>query len=245
MKKPSFMLLILLSLLVNCGSPPDKPVRHKDAGGTASRSASGDVKKAPDAVIPAGGSAAEAAKNAPAGVSNEIVPKPVPAPGPSYIVSARAPYSAVTTHAHAPEAAETAPDFVLSDLNGGTFRLSDMKGRVVVLNFFATWCRYCVSELPELDSAESALRKERMDLFLISSEPKEVLEEFMRKNGYSFQVLLDEGGRVSALYGVSSIPRTFLIGKKGDILYSKRGEIRSVDQDLIMQLHDRQPRKRY
>jgi peroxiredoxin len=230
--KPRFFALFLclpvLLLSVRCAGP-----QPEDESGRQKKVVKKEIPAVPAAIIPEAGSAANAVKLAPAGVSEEAVTEPGPAPRAAYKSSANVPY-----------AAETAPDFALNDLYGGTVRLSDMKGRVVVLNFFATWCRYCVSELPELDSAERALRKERMDLFLISSEPKEVLEEFMRKNGYSFQVLLDEGGRVSDLYGVSSIPRTFLIGESGEILYSKRGEIRSVEQDLIAKVKERESRKR-
>jgi peroxiredoxin len=246
--KPLLPFLFLLSLgsflLVNCENPypSDGSDKQKETGRTARHSASGSAKKAPadvpDTIIPAAGSAADAVKSAPAGVSSEAGPEPVPVPGWDQQASRSA--------LNAPDySTQPAPDFALNDMDGNEVRLSDMRGRVVVLNFFATWCRYCVNELPELDSAESAFRKENMVLFLISSEPKEVLERFMREKGYSFSVLLDNERRVSSLYDISGIPRTLLIGKKGELLYSKSGEIRSVEQDLIARLPERQSRKRY
>lgn len=129
-----------------------------------------------------------------------------------------------------------AADFSLKDLKGTTVKLSDNKGKVVILNFFATWCSPCVMELPQFDIAEETLQQENIVLFLVSSEPKEVLERFMKEKGYNFTVLMDENDSVSNLYGVNAIPRTIMIGEDGKIIYSKTGAIRSVFNDILSHL---------
>jgi peroxiredoxin len=129
-----------------------------------------------------------------------------------------------------------APDFALNDLNGKSVKLTDLKGKTVILNFFATWCPACVMEMPKFDYAREELREGNALLFLISSEPKEVLEKFIKDNGYSFCILVDENGSVSQLYGIDAIPRTIVIGEDGKIVYSKTGAIKSLYKEILPKL---------
>jgi len=112
---------------------------------------------------------------------------------------------------------EPAPDFELKATNGQTVRLSSFKGRVVILNFWATWCGPCNLELPHLQEFYDK-HKERNDVALLTistDENKALVEPFLRKKGFTFPVLYDDGLR--AQFKVRGIPTTFIIDPSGRI----------------------------
>jgi peroxiredoxin len=110
-----------------------------------------------------------------------------------------------------------APDFELKDLEGKQVKLSDYRGKLVFLNFWATWCPYCVEEMPDLDRANKKLAKEGKAVILAvdSKESYQTVKDYVDKNNLSLPVLLDETGQVSAQYGVQGIPITFIINPDG------------------------------
>lgn len=110
-----------------------------------------------------------------------------------------------------------APDFVLRDADGGMWRLSGLRGSVVLINFWASWCAPCLSELPamqRLHESMKANRKFRLVTVLFRDEPLRAYH-YMRQNGYTFPLLIDSSGDVSAAYGLTAVPETFLVDKKG------------------------------
>ncbi len=139
-----------------------------------------------------------------------------------------------------------APDLTLSDMGGRKVSLSSLKGKVVLLNFWATWCPPCREEMPTLESLYQTL-KGRSDFILLavdSSEKKEVVADFLKKNPYHFPVLLDVDGSVSSEYSVSAIPTTYLIDTQGKIIAGTRGAFEWTKKELTDGLSKLLPAKK-
>jgi thiol-disulfide isomerase/thioredoxin len=115
-------------------------------------------------------------------------------------------------------------DFTVSLLDGTKVKLSDYKGKIVFLNFWATWCPPCRAEMP---SMESLHQKNRNDDFVILAvdiqESVKEVRDFMTGNGLTFTGVLDASGEVSGIYGIRSIPTTFIIDKNGLVILMSVG----------------------
>jgi peroxiredoxin len=110
----------------------------------------------------------------------------------------------------------SARDFTLQDVKGGSHQLSAQKGKVVLLDFWATWCGPCRMELPSIARLAGELGKKGLVVWGINvNEPKERVQNFLTTNSYTFPVLLDAGGSVSAMYGANAIPTVVVVNKKG------------------------------
>ncbi|MDP3789100.1 MAG: TlpA disulfide reductase family protein [Candidatus Omnitrophota bacterium] len=112
-----------------------------------------------------------------------------------------------------------APDFSLQDINGKTVRLSDYSGKVIILNFFATWCPPCREEIPDFIELVNTTDKERFVIIGISVEKGDegTVRKFAAAKKINYPVLVDDG-LVSKTYGpISSIPTTFIIDRNGNI----------------------------
>jgi len=109
------------------------------------------------------------------------------------------------------------PDFSLKDLDGRKVGLKQFKGKVIFLNFWATWCSPCKEEMPGLEALHQKFREKSFDLLTISVdyEGLKPVQEFINKHHYTFPVLLDPNGVVLDLFQVTAIPTTFIIDKKG------------------------------
>lgn len=112
-----------------------------------------------------------------------------------------------------------APNFTLKDLEGRTVSLSDNRGKVVLVNIWATWCPPCVAETPSLNKLYKMMKDENFALLAVSIDEggKKDVEEFMKKKNLSFPVLLDPDGRVARLYGTTGVPESFIVRKDGTI----------------------------
>lgn len=113
---------------------------------------------------------------------------------------------------------DIAPDFRLQGLDGKTYILSDFRGSPVMLNFWATWCGPCRSEMPYMNeiSIEWA-EKELVVLAVNVSESQSGVQDFIDYYGYSMTVLLDTAGSVSAQYDITGIPTTYFVDEDGII----------------------------
>ena len=110
-----------------------------------------------------------------------------------------------------------APNFRFENLSGQKVELKQLKGKVLLLNFWATWCGPCKEEMPSMDALYQ-LFKEKEFIFLTISvdyEDKKKVKEFIDKHRYSFPVLIDSTCLSLDLFSVKAIPTTFLIDKKG------------------------------
>lgn len=132
-------------------------------------------------------------------------------------------------------------DFKLKELNGQEVSLSDYKGKVIYLNFWATWCPPCKAEMPFIqklyaDNKESDLVILTVDI----QEPQSTVEKFMKDNKYTFPVLLDKDGEAASAYGVQNIPLSLLIDKDFKIVSAYEGGMESFEMlsDFVNQLKE-------
>jgi peroxiredoxin len=115
-------------------------------------------------------------------------------------------------------------DFSLPLIGGGKRTLSGLKGKVVFLNFWATWCPPCREEMPSMETLYRRLGEAGLEFLAvdIQENPNQV-EAFIRENNLGFPVALDESGRISGIYGIRSIPATFIIDRDGLIISAAAG----------------------
>jgi peroxiredoxin/outer membrane lipoprotein-sorting protein len=112
---------------------------------------------------------------------------------------------------------ELAPHFSLVDLNGKTHELDDLEGKVVLIDFWATWCPPCRKELPTVEKLHREFGQKGLVVLAITSEPEKVAKSFVKKHNYTFTVLIDPDGGVFDKYLVSSIPVMFVVDREGRI----------------------------
>lgn len=115
---------------------------------------------------------------------------------------------------------EKAQNFSLKDLSGKMVRLSDQKNKVVIVNFWATWCPPCRDEMPSIQSFYNLFKNQKLVLLAVNLDGKSAsfIRSFMKQNMYSFPVLLDDNGKTANAYGVRGIPATFVIDRTGRIV---------------------------
>jgi thiol-disulfide isomerase/thioredoxin len=115
------------------------------------------------------------------------------------------------------------PSFTLTDLSGNSVSLSDYRGKVVVLNFWASWCPPCRQEMPELQALHNEFSQGDNAVFLALNmvdgvrETKANAEKFLKDNGYTFTNLIDERSSFSNRLGITSIPTTFILDRAGHV----------------------------
>jgi peroxiredoxin len=113
----------------------------------------------------------------------------------------------------------TASDVELSDLAGRPGRLHDYRGRVVLLNFWATWCAPCREEMPALQTLAQELGPQGLAVVGVNArEPREAVEAFVRAHGLSFPMLLDDDGHAGRAYQVFALPATFVVDRRGTVV---------------------------
>lgn len=118
-----------------------------------------------------------------------------------------------------------APDFTLRDINNRPFNLSSLRGKVVILNFWATWCPPCRAEMPPLNNLYREMRNKGLEVVAISTDrSSSVIKDYISKNPIDFTVLIDTDNKVSRQFKVFSIPTTFLIDRNGIIIERYLGE---------------------
>lgn len=115
-----------------------------------------------------------------------------------------------------------APDFSMTDAEGNTLKLSDFRGKPVLLNFWASWCGPCASEMPDIQASWEVNREDVefviVDMVGMSGETEETAKAFLSENGYTFPAYFDKSSSAASAFGVSSIPQTYLIDAEGNIL---------------------------
>lgn len=112
-----------------------------------------------------------------------------------------------------------APDFALNDINGNQVKLSDYRGKIVVLNFWAVWCKYCKVEMPDFNELNAELEKgnDAVILAIDVQEDINTVKKYLNDNKITLKVLLDENGAISQKYNVSGFPTTFIINRDGSL----------------------------
>ena len=125
-------------------------------------------------------------------------------------------------------------DFELRDLSGATRRLSDFKGKVVFLNFWATWCGPCRFEMPSMERLYKSLKGKGLEIVAVNlQEDRKSVQRFVDEHGLSFPVLLDSTGRIGATYGARSIPTTYVVDRDGFVIAGTIGTREWDTEDYV------------
>lgn len=137
-----------------------------------------------------------------------------------------------------PAEGKEAPDFTLQDLSGNKVALSSLRGKVVLLNFWATWCPPCREEIPSMVRLNQAMQGKPFQMLAVSIDQggKEAVEAFFKKSGVTLPALLDPDGKISKEYGTTGVPETFLIDKKGIIVKKVIGAMDWSNEGVVSAL---------
>lgn len=125
------------------------------------------------------------------------------------------------------KAGVAAPDFTLSTSSGQSYTLSDLRGKKVFLNFWASWCGPCKTEMPDLQalSRQYADQVELIGINLTSDDDREHAIQFMLENGLTFPSVLDVDGKAKKSYGILSIPVSITIDGTGQVVERRDGQL--------------------
>lgn len=117
-----------------------------------------------------------------------------------------------------PEIGRLAPGFTLVDLEGSALRLSDFRGKVVFLNFWATWCPACRAEMPEIEAVYQEYKDKNVVVIGVDIlESEDDVRQFVQQGGYSWTFVIDTTGEVANNYKIAAIPTSFFIDSEGII----------------------------
>lgn len=126
-----------------------------------------------------------------------------------------------------------APNFTLTDIHNKSIEIADKRGKVVLLNFWASWCPPCVVEIPSMNRLAGYYDSNDFEIVSVNfKETPEVIESFLTEVDVDFPVLIDLDGKVSAKYQIFSFPSSFLIDKQGQIRYSVNSAIEWDDEEV-------------
>jgi len=116
--------------------------------------------------------------------------------------------------------------FSLPMLTGGVASLPDFKGRIVILNFWATWCPPCRAEMPSMENLYQRFKDQGLEILAVDiGEDINTVRRFIQNNKYTFPVLLDTNNKVSNVYGIEAIPTTYILDREGKIIARVVGSI--------------------
>lgn len=130
---------------------------------------------------------------------------------------------------------EQMPDFSFTTLGGKPSKLSDLKGKVVFVNFWATWCPPCRVEMPRMEKEIWRRYKSSPDFFMVAVAREQTESEiapFAKENGYTFPLASDPHREVFRLFGSGGIPRSYVVGRDGRILFQSMGYTAAEFEEL-------------
>lgn len=139
-----------------------------------------------------------------------------------------------------------AEDFQLLDLNGNTQSLESYRGKVVLLNFWATWCKPCTTEMPAMQSTYDRLREKGFVVLAINElEDDAKVREHIRQYGHTFPVLMDRDNKVANQFGVYGLPVSFFIDERGVVREYIKGGLLTEQKiyDVVARIQNQEPAK--
>ena len=131
-----------------------------------------------------------------------------------------------------------APAITVNSLNGKPLNLSDLKGKVVILNFWATWCPPCREEIPSMMKLNSAMAGKPFQMVAVSIDEggQPAIESFFKTSGFSLPAYTDPDNRAAKAYGITGVPETFVIDKNGILLKKVIGPMTWDSPDVLSYL---------
>jgi len=113
----------------------------------------------------------------------------------------------------------SAPDFTLKDLEARSVSLSSFKGKVVFLNFWGTWCQYCLEEMPSIQRMYNQLKNKDFEILAVNvNDTPAAAGQYIKQKNYTFPVLMDLEYKASQVYGIRGFPTTYLVDKRGKLI---------------------------
>jgi len=130
---------------------------------------------------------------------------------------------------------QLAPNFEATDLNGARVLLSDLQGKVVLVNFYASWCTACRKELPAFQRIWEKYRDQGFEIVGVNNgESKGTATNYLRGNGAEFNAVLDPDQTIVNAYKVRGMPVSVLLDRNGAVLYYNPGELAEADADQLV-----------
>ncbi|HIE53784.1 MAG TPA: TlpA family protein disulfide reductase, partial [Chromatiaceae bacterium] len=127
-----------------------------------------------------------------------------------------------------------APQFELTDIDGRIYRLSDYRGKVLIVNFWATWCPPCREEMPSMERAWQEIKDQQMVMIAINvGEDEDAVFQFTASYPVTFPLLLDQDSEVAGAWGVRGLPTTYVVDPQGRIVYRAIGGREWDDPELL------------
>jgi len=139
-----------------------------------------------------------------------------------------------------------AEDFQLVDLNGNPQRLGDYRGKVVLLNFWATWCKPCTTEMPAMQRTYDKLREKGFVVLAVNElEDETEVREHIRQFGHTFLVLMDRDNKVANQFGVYGLPVSFFIDERGVVREYIKGGLLTEQKiyEVVSRMQTQEPSK--
>jgi peroxiredoxin len=131
----------------------------------------------------------------------------------------------------------SAPDLEVTDIDGKKHKLSDYRGKPVLLNFWATWCPPCRAELPSMNRAWAKVKADGIIMLAANvGEPKKRVEYFLKDNSIDFKVLLDEKTEFAPEWHVNGMPTTFIVNPDGLVVYKVVGTREWDNEQILVEL---------
>jgi peroxiredoxin len=136
------------------------------------------------------------------------------------------------TKLEADDAARAKADFTLTDLQGKNWTLHDLRGKVVLVNFWATWCPPCRKEMPDLNALYQQFKDEGLVVLAISDEDANKVKPFLAERPVNYPILLDPGRKVNEIFHIDGIPKSFVYDREGKLV------AQSIDMRTRRQFED-------
>ena len=132
------------------------------------------------------------------------------------------------------------PNFTFPDINGREVSLSSQRGKVVLVNVWATWCPPCRREMPSMQRLYEKFKGKNFEILAVSidSEGRAAVEPFMRKMNLTFPALLDPGETIRPLYGITGVPESFIIDQQGILVEKIIGPINWATPEVFRFIQD-------